>query len=39
MERIRHAVIIVISFVTGKFIVGLFGKTYIVTGNLVRRIL
>lgn len=39
MERIRHIIIVAISFATGKFIVRLFGKTYIVTGNLVRRIL
>lgn len=38
MRRINYVIIKAINAITGKSIVNLFGSTYVVAGNFVRRI-
>lgn len=38
MQRIKYAIIMAIHTVTGKCVVNLFGNTYLVAGNFIRRI-
>lgn len=38
MGRIKYFIVMAINTVTGKCVVNLFGGTYLVAGNFVRRI-
>lgn len=38
MQQIKYLIIVAINIITGKCVVNLFGGTYLVAGNFVRRI-
>lgn len=38
MIKIKYVLIVMISTITGKSVINLFGASYVVAGNVVRRI-